>query len=111
MLSEIADSEKDAASACKRTLTHAGIAAAIIIVGIVEKDQFSWVEKYLRKGAIALKNWITAFFERLVHGVTFFEGTRFEFVPKVCSPTASGSGWRRAFSSPQGGDSAGGYCT
>ncbi|MDH3377719.1 MAG: hypothetical protein OEQ39_12280 [Gammaproteobacteria bacterium] len=81
MSSEIADSENGASLACKRMFTYVGIAAAIIIVGLVAKDQFSWVAKYPRKRVIPLKNWITAFFEWLVYGVTFFEGIRFEFVP------------------------------
>lgn len=113
MSSEIAHSENGAALACKRMLTY---------VGIVAKDQFSWIAKYPRKRVIPLKNWITDFFEWLVYGVTFFEGTRFEFVPtditrgmikifeqqvflpRVCSSTASGSEWNRAFSNPRGGN-------
>ena len=127
MASEILDSEDDAALAGRRMLMHVGIAAAIIVVGIIVKDQFSWVAKYPRKWVIPLKNRITDFFEWLVYGVRFFVGTRFEFVPtditrgmikifeyqvflpKVCSSTASGSGWSRAFSNPRSGDSAGGY--
>ncbi len=35
MSSEIADSENGAALACKRMLIHVGIAAAIIVVGII----------------------------------------------------------------------------
>lgn len=129
MSSEIVESENGAALACKRMLTYVGIAAAIIIVGIVAKDQFGRVAKYPRKRIISLKNRISDFCKWLVYGITFFEGSRFEFVPtdiargmikifehqvflpRVCSSTASGSGWSRAFSNPRSGDSAGGYCT
>ena len=63
MASEILDSEDDAALARRRMLMHVGIAAAIIVVGIIAKDQFSWVAKYPRKWVIPLKNRITDFFE------------------------------------------------
>ncbi len=120
MSSEILNSEDDAALARRRKLMHVGIAAEIIIVGTVTKDQFSRVAKYPGKRVIPLKNWITDFFEWLVHGVTFFAGTRFEFLPtditrgiikffeyqvflpRICSSTASESGWSRAFSNPRG---------
>ena len=118
MASEILDSEDDAALARRRMLMHVGIAAAIIVVGIIAKDQFSWVAKYPRKWVIPLKNRITDFFEWLVYGVRFFVGTRFDLVatdimrgmikifeyqvllPRVCSSTASGSGWSRALFKP-----------
>ncbi len=99
-------------------LTHVGIAAAIIVVGIIAKDQFSWVTKYPGKWAIPLKNRITDFLEWLVYGVRIFVGTRFEFLrtdithgmikifehqvflPRVCSSTASGTGRSRVLFKP-----------
>jgi len=56
-------------------------AAAIIVAGLIAKGQFEWVVKYPRKWIIPLKNWISDFFEWLLYGVKFFEGTPREFVP------------------------------
>ncbi|MGI9301458.1 MAG: ABC transporter permease, partial [Gammaproteobacteria bacterium] len=81
MANEVVDAEHDPALARKRTLFHVGVAAAIIVAGLVAKGQLDWVAKYPRKWVIPLKNWITDFFEWVVYGVKFFEGTRYEFVP------------------------------
>lgn len=65
----------------RRNVVHALIALSIIVAGILAKNQFAWAEKYPRGWVIPLKNWITDFFEWLVYGVKFFEGTSYEFVP------------------------------
>lgn len=75
------DIEHNLALARKRTLTHVGIAIAIIVGGLLAKGQFDWIAKYPKKWVIPLKVWITDFFEWLVYGVTFFEGTSYQFVP------------------------------
>ncbi|MFT4725698.1 MAG: glycine betaine/proline transport system permease protein [Granulosicoccus sp.] len=65
----------------RRNIVHLAIAAIIIIGGILAKEQFVWVAKFPRQWVIPLKNWITDFFEWIVYGVKFFEGSRYEFVP------------------------------
>ena len=70
MSSEILNSEDDAALVRRLKLMRVGIAAEIIIVGTVTKDQFSRVAKYPGKRIIPLKNWITDFFEWLVQGAS-----------------------------------------
>ena len=75
------DIERDSALAQKRALTHAGIAVVVIVAGLIAKSQIDWVSKYPKKWVIPLKNWITDFFEWLVYGVKYFEGTEWEFVP------------------------------
>ncbi len=64
-----------------RTYIQIVIATIIIIGGLFAKGQFDWIVQYPRKWVIPLKNWITDFFEWIVYGVKFFEGTSFEFVP------------------------------
>ena len=57
-----------------------GVAALVIIVlGQVAAGRLDWVAKYPSKWALPLKEWIDAFFEWLVYGARFFEGTAFEF--------------------------------
>lgn len=75
------DERHDQSAGRRRTLLHVGLAVLIIIGGLIAKDHLSWVVKYPRKWVIPLKNWITDFFEWLVYGVKFFEGTKYEFVP------------------------------
>ncbi len=65
----------------QRALLHLGVAAFIIIAGMLAKGQFAWVAKYPRKWTIPLKNWIADFFEKLVYETKFFEGKAYEFVP------------------------------
>ena len=65
----------------KRNLTYLFVAAAIIAVGLIGKNNIEWVAKYPRSWVIPLKDWITDFFDWLVYGVKFFEGTAYEFVP------------------------------
>ncbi len=64
-----------------RTYIQIVIATIIIIGGLFAKGQFDWIVQYPRKWVIPLKNWITDFFEWIVYGVKFFEGTSYEFVP------------------------------
>ena len=64
-----------------RTYIQIVIATIIIIGGLFAKGQFDWIVQYPRKWVIPLKNWITDFFEWIVYGVKFFEGTGYEFVP------------------------------
>lgn len=75
------DQDSNVRSERKTLFTQLGIAAAIIILGILVKSQFEWVVKYPRKWVIPLKDWISDFFEWLVYEVKFFEGSAIEFVP------------------------------
>jgi len=70
MSSEILNSEDDAALVRRLELMCVGIAAGIIIVGTVTKDQFSRVAKYPGKRIIPLKNRIADFFGWLVQGAS-----------------------------------------
>ena len=81
METEHIDIAQEKAAARKRLFLHLGIAIAIIVAGLAAKSQFSWVAKYPRKWVLPLKNWITDFFEWVVYGVKFFEGTTYQFVP------------------------------
>src|SRR5690606_23074164 len=57
-------------------------ALAIMVLGQVLAGQISWVAAYPSDWVLPLKDWMDAFFEWLVYGARFFEGTVFEFTAR-----------------------------
>jgi len=57
-------------------------ALAIILLGQSAAGRVSWVAKYPSDWMLPLKDWIDAFFEWVVYGARFFEGTAFEFTAR-----------------------------
>jgi len=58
--------------------------AAILIVGMgqLAAAKLDWVASYPSDWIVPLRKWIDRFFEWLVYGLKFFEGTGFEFAPR-----------------------------
>lgn len=57
-------------------------AFAIIALGQIAVSRFDWVASYPSAWILPIKEWIDSFFEWLVYGIRFFEGTGFEFTPR-----------------------------
>jgi glycine betaine/proline transport system permease protein len=57
-------------------------ACAIIVLGQFAASRFDWAAQYPSDWMLPLKSWIDSFFEWLVYGLRFFEGTSFEFSPR-----------------------------
>ncbi len=57
-------------------------ALAIIALGQFAASRLDWVAHYPSDWIFPLKNWIDAFFEWLVYGVRFFDGTSYGFSPR-----------------------------
>ncbi len=66
------------------------IALAIIVLGQFAAGRIAWVEHYPSDWTLPLKDWIDSFFEWLVYGVRFFDGTSFEFTPRDLTRGVSG---------------------
>lgn len=58
--------------------------AAILIIGMgqLAAAKLDWVASYPSDWIVPLRKWIDRFFEWLVYGLKFFEGTGFEFAPR-----------------------------
>ncbi|PLC47890.1 ABC transporter permease [Pollutimonas subterranea] len=65
-------------------------ALAIIVLGQFAVSRLAWVEQYPSNWILPLKDWIDSFFEWLVYGVRFFDGTSFEFTPRDLTRGVSG---------------------
>lgn len=65
-------------------------ALAIIVLGQFAVSRLAWVAQYPSDWIFPLKDWIDSFFEWLVYGVRFFEGTSFEFTPRDLTRGVSG---------------------
>src|SRR5690606_209822 len=57
-------------------------ACAIIVLGQFAASRFEWAAQYPSDWMFPLKSWIDAFFEWLVYGVRFFDGTSLAFSPR-----------------------------
>ncbi|MBV6273103.1 ABC transporter permease subunit [Alcaligenaceae bacterium CGII-47] len=58
------------------------VALAIIVLGQFSASRFDWVAQYPTDWIFPLKDWIDSFFEWLVYGIRFFEGSSFAFTPR-----------------------------
>ncbi len=65
-------------------------ALAIIVLGQFAVSRLAWVDHYPSDWVLPLKDWIDSFFEWLVYGVRFFDGTSFEFTPRDLTRGFSG---------------------
>ncbi|QAA94250.1 ABC transporter permease [Pollutimonas thiosulfatoxidans] len=57
-------------------------ALAIIVLGQFAVSRLEWIASYPSSWIMPLKDWIDSFFEWLIYGLLFFEGTPFEFAPR-----------------------------
>lgn len=57
-------------------------ALAIIVLGQFAVTRLDWVAKYPTGWMLPLEGWIDSFFEWLVYGLHFFEGTSIAFTPR-----------------------------
>ncbi|MBV7482760.1 proline/glycine betaine ABC transporter permease [Bordetella sp. BOR01] len=77
-----------------RTVRHRPLywvaALAIIVLGQFAVGRLDWVARYPSDWILPLKDWIDSFFEWLVYGVRFFEGTWLEFTPRDLTRGLSG---------------------
>ena len=82
------DSVANIASGQRDTVSrHLGLwywvaALAIIVLGQLAAGRLSWVAKYPSEWMLPLKDWIDSFFEWVVYGARFFEGTSLEFTAR-----------------------------
>src|SRR5690606_30872811 len=58
------------------------IAIAMVVLGQFMVGRYDWVAKYPSSWMLPIRQWIDAFFEWLVYGIRFFEGTSLEFTPR-----------------------------
>lgn len=65
-------------------------ALVIIFLGQFAVNRLAWVEHYPTAWILPLKDWIDSFFEWLVYGIRFFDGTSFEFTPRDLTRGFSG---------------------
>lgn len=61
---------------------YAIAALAIIALGQFAAHRFEWVAHYPSGWIFPLENWFDSFFEWLVYGIRFFDGTSFAFTPR-----------------------------
>lgn len=57
-------------------------ALVIIVLGQFAVSRIDWVAHYPSDWMLPLEDWIDSFFEWLVYGIRFFDGTSFEFTPR-----------------------------
>ena len=57
-------------------------ALAIVVMGQLAVSRLDWVAQYPSAWILPLKDWIDSFFEWLVYGIRFFDGTSFAFTPR-----------------------------
>ncbi|MGH8845340.1 MAG: hypothetical protein ACREX1_21840, partial [Advenella sp.] len=57
-------------------------ALAIIALGQYAASRFEWAAQYPSGWIFPLEKWFDSFFEWLVYGIRFFDGTSFAFTPR-----------------------------
>lgn len=57
-------------------------ALAIIVLGQFSVSRLDWVAQYPSDWVLPIQDWIDSFFEWLVYGVRFFDGTSWAFTPR-----------------------------
>lgn len=57
-------------------------ALAIIVLGQFSVNRLDWVAQYPSDWVLPIQDWIDSFFEWLVYGVRFFDGTSWAFTPR-----------------------------
>ncbi|HYG42995.1 MAG TPA: ABC transporter permease subunit [Bordetella sp.] len=69
-------------TARRQWLPYWAAALVMIVAGQLAVDRLDWVAQYPSDWIFPLRDWFDSFFEWLVYGVRFFDGTSFAFTPR-----------------------------